>query len=203
LRKKPDGKPVARPGELICCSAYGGSDRNSDPTIGSSVNALARLGAMITLPNPVGLYMDHIDLSGWSAPDASDVSEYVRIVRGRPGMIERLLVEVPAERGFTVSDLAIGGERIRYGGQIAECITVKLVGSAAALGSTQNAPIPCVGRCCVDPAHASQLNRTQDLDAPIPPGEVAAFQDSSTFVAGTQALSPRHVFRHSILRRTR
>lgn len=58
------GDPVTDPQTLICCARYGGANRNSDPTSGATVNALAGLGAMLTLPNPVGLYMDHIDLSG-------------------------------------------------------------------------------------------------------------------------------------------
>ena len=73
LYRNGRGEPVVEPSALICCAGYGGPDRNSDPTIGATVNALARLGAMITLPNPVGLYMDHIDLSGWQAPDGVQV----------------------------------------------------------------------------------------------------------------------------------
>lgn len=68
LRMGASGAPMVEPEALICCAGYGGPDRNSDPTIGATVNALARLGAMITLPNPVGLYMDHIDLTGWEPP---------------------------------------------------------------------------------------------------------------------------------------
>jgi hypothetical protein len=105
---------------------------------------------MITLQNPVGLYMDHIDLSGWAAPDGGDVSDCVHIVRGRPGMIERLMIEVPAKRGFTVSELTIGGVPIGYGGQIAECITVKLVGQAVLVSPpVSNTPALCEGRCCI------------------------------------------------------
>ena len=126
----PQGRLLVEPDALIAYAGYGGANRNSDPTIGASVNALARLGAHVTLRNPVGLYMDHIDLSGWSAPDGRGVADCVRIVRGLPQMIERMVVEVPAERGFDISDLNIAGSPIRYGGQIAECITVKLVGIA-------------------------------------------------------------------------
>jgi hypothetical protein len=178
LRHDSRGEVVVDPEALICCARYGGPDRNSDPTIGSSVNALARLRAWVTLPNPVGLYMDHIDLSGWAAPDGQDVSDCMRILRGRSGMIERVVVEVPAKRGFTVSDITIAGEPIRYGGQIAECITVKLVGSATGFGTVQNDPIPCAGRCCVDPANFTSLGRAIDISAPTPPGEVDAYMSA-------------------------
>jgi hypothetical protein len=160
LREDAYGRTLVEPEALICCAGYGGPNRNSDPTIGATVNAFARLGAMITLQNPVGLYMDHIDLAGWVAPDGGDVAECVGIVRGMPGMIERLLVEVPLHRGSTVSDLTIAGEPIAYGGQIAECITVKLVGQAALVSPrVENIPAPCEGRCCISPAKATMLSQ--------------------------------------------
>jgi hypothetical protein len=175
LYRNADGDPVLTPGALICCAAFGGPDRNSDPTIGATVNALARVGALITLPNPVGLYMDHIDLAGWEAPLGIDVGECVRIVRGAPGMIERLVVEVPTSSGLTVGDLTIGGEPIEYGGQIAECITVKLIGGATKLGSIQNARTACVARCCIDHANSRLLERAIPFPRPAPPGEQDAF----------------------------
>jgi hypothetical protein len=172
------GEVVVEPEPLICCAAFGGADRNSDPTIGATVNALARLGAMITLANPVGLYMDHIDLTGWSAPKGVEIEECVHVVRGdaRKRMIERLVVEVPHKSGSTVSDLCIGGVPIAFGGQIAECITVKLTGAAAAIGSVHYAPIvACGNRCCVDPAHFVMLGEQIAIGDPAPPGTVVAF----------------------------
>jgi len=41
-RKDGRGLTLAEPDALIFCAAYGGPDRNSDPTIGAAVNALAR-----------------------------------------------------------------------------------------------------------------------------------------------------------------
>src|ERR1051325_813020 len=102
LYRNNRGETLVQADVLNCCAALGGSDRNSDPTIGATVNALARAGAMITLVNPVGLYMDHIDLTGWEVPDGIAASDCIRIVRGRPGLIERLVVEVPSETGRLV-----------------------------------------------------------------------------------------------------
>ena len=177
LYRNGRGEPVVEPSALVCCAGYGGPDRNSDPTIGATVNALARLGAMITLPNPVGLYMDHIDLSGWQAPNGVRIEECVRVVRGAPGMIERMVVEVPVQSGGVIGDVTIGGVPIEYGGQIAECITVKLVGAAAGLGSVQNAPNACGGRCCMDAADPRRLDRPIPFSRPAPPGERDAFVD--------------------------
>ena len=169
LYRNATGEPVVEPSALICCAGFGGPDRNSDPTIGATVNALARAGAMVTLPNPVGLYMDHIDLAGWQAPAGVRVADCMRVERGTPGMIERLVIEVPSGGG-TVGDLTIGGEPIIYGGQIAECITVKLIGGAAQLGAVRNAPTQCVGRCCIDPADPRVLGRPIGLSHATPPG---------------------------------
>jgi hypothetical protein len=193
------GELIVEPDPLICCARYGGPDRNSDPTIGATVNALARLGAKITLRNPVGLYMDHIDVTGWSLPAGIAAKDCVRVVRGDAAhrMIERLVVEVPAETGYTVSDIRIGGEPIRYGGQIAECITVKLVGLGALAGVT-NSPQSCSGRCCVDPADLRTLNRSvpyKDDTGPIPAplGTVAAFSDEGGERPGPVELAPSAV----------
>lgn len=187
VRKSADGRLLVEPDALISAAAYGGPDRNSDPTIGGTVNALARLGAMITLQNPVGLYMDHIDLAGWAAPDGGPVTDLVRIVRGQPGMIERLEVEVPPERGFSLSDVTIAGVPIRYGGQIAECITVKLTG-VAVLTKETSVPIGPDARGIIDPADArSFLNRAVDLKNPLPLGTVEALVGQGE---GAQAPTP-------------
>jgi hypothetical protein len=176
----PQGRVLVEADALICYAGYGGANRNSDPTIGASVNALARLGAYVTLRNPVGLYMDHIDLSGWEAPNGGSASDCVRVVRGSPGMIERMVVEVPKERGFTVSDLLIAGVPIRYGGQIAECITVKLVGTANILPKPQDrTPTGPFRRGAIDPHWPTAL-RSLHLKDPIPAGSVEALLEQGT-----------------------
>ena len=178
LRHDSRGRLLVEADPLVCCAAYGGPDRNSDPTIGAGVNALARLGAYVTLKNPVGLYMDHIDLSGWKAPDGKDVTNCVRMVRGMPQMIERLVIEVPQERGFTVSDITIGGVPINYGGQIAECITVKLIGMANLLAKPiSNEPVACDGRCCIDRGYPATLKRSIRTTLELPAGTQNAFLD--------------------------
>ncbi|HEV7723135.1 MAG TPA: hypothetical protein VGO60_17725 [Iamia sp.] len=178
LYRGADGVRVSDPDALICCAAYGGVNRCSDPTIGSSVNELAALGAAITLRNPVGLSMHHIDLAGFAAPDGSPVTEdYFRVLRGQElGLIERAVFAVPDGAEFTVSDLTIGGVPIAYGGQIAERITVNLVGRAGALGSFTNTPLACVAGCCGD---GEYLAYRQPTGAPCRPGMVPVFVDTS------------------------
>ena len=168
VREDSRGHILVEPEPLICCTGNGNPDRNSDTTIGSTVNALARMGAYVTLQNPLGLYIDHIDLAGWAAPDGGGVADCVSIVRGTPGMIQRLEVEVPLERGFTVSDLTIGGVNIEYGGQIAECITVKITGVAARPAAVYPKPVPCVGQCWIDPNNPTMLGRSVRYEDPEP-----------------------------------
>jgi hypothetical protein len=197
LHNDPHGRLLTEPDALICYAGYGGPNRNSDPTIGSTVNALARLGAYVTLRNPIGLYMDHIDLSGWRAPDGGDVSDFVRIIRGTPGMIERLVVEAPAGRNLTVGDLTIAGTPIRFGGQVAECITVKLVGIANIVPQpVRNAPVAARVRGYLDPSYPTAIGGPQDQSASLPPGTVEAFLDQGILAlrAATKnraAASPR------------
>jgi hypothetical protein len=181
LRTDPKGRLLVEPDALIAYAGYGGPNRNSDPTIGAAVNALARLGAYVTLKNPVGLYMDHIDLSGWRAPDGGDVTEFVRIARGMPGMIERLVVEAPPGRKLTVSDLSIAGEPIRFGGQIAECITVKLVGLANIVPNPVQGPSVRARRhSSIDPFDPRTVGRSQAATDSLPPGTVEAYQGEGT-----------------------
>ncbi len=191
LRVDPAGNPVTLPEPLVCGAAYGGPNRTSDPTIGSSVNDIARLGAFVTIKNPVGLYMDSIDLAGFETPDGKPVTEdYFRIVRGRAGMIERAVFEVPAGVRYSVSDLRVGGRPIRFGGQIAEHIKVKLVGEACAIGHFSNTPVPIDSKCCIGKDHPFVLGRSVAIDEPCPDGFAAAFTQGGTPQARRAAAAP-------------
>jgi hypothetical protein len=175
-----DRRPVVIPDELVCCAQYGGSARSSDPTIGGTVNSLARLGFWITLANPVGLYMNDLNAEGWTKPNGESIApdEYFRVLRGdkSKGLIERAVLEVPAKEGFTVSDLRIAGVPIRYGGQVAQKINIKLVGQAQAPGSFSNATIACTGRCGLNQALPRALTRPSALGDPLPEGYIPAFE---------------------------
>ena len=194
LYKDARGTPVVDPDELISRTGMGGPNRNSDPTIAATVNALARLGAKITLANPVGLYMDHIDCTGWTVPGGVTAQECVRVVRGHDRMIERLVVEAPDD-SFAVSDILIGGEPIVYGGQIAECITVKLIGAAADLGSMSSPLLPLPSSAFVDPANAREIFQARRRGAPG--GTVPAFVCEAGELE-VQPMSPSQTQRRSV-----
>ena len=116
--------------------------RSSDPRILWDVNQLARAGFKITLANPVGLLIDDLDDSGFTKPNGDPAGNYWRVLRGFNGGILRAVYEVPPGEGFVVGEMKIGGELIKYGGQIAEHVTVKLVGQAWEAASISNTPIP-------------------------------------------------------------
>ena len=144
LRKK-NGTVINDPDALIRCSGFGEPLRASDPHIGDEVNTLARNGYAITLQNPVGLYMDVLETTGWATPDGTPAIQFWKPIRGGAGMTVRAMFEVPAALGYTVGDITIGGEPIKYGGQIAKHLNMKLTGLACRSGSFQNAALDCPG----------------------------------------------------------
>lgn len=142
LRQK-NGTTLTDADALIRCGGYGAPGRASDPHIGSEVNTLARAGYAITLLDPVGLYMEPPDTTGWVTPDGTAAVDFWKSLRGAPGMTVRSVFEVPAGKGYVVGDIKIGGANIEYGGQLADKITMKLTGIACRQGSKLNTARPC------------------------------------------------------------
>lgn len=124
---------VGRPGSRHVRDGYeitSSARTSADPRVGIDIDDLARKGLSVTAAEAVGLYMAAWDDTGWTKPDGSPVGNYWRVVRGHPGAALRLEYEVPAAEGFDVSDIKIGGRPIRFGGHLAEHITVTAVGRA-------------------------------------------------------------------------
>ncbi len=149
LRKDDNGQPITEAVALINCARYGVADRASDPHIGSEVNRLARDGFSITLRNPIGLYIDSVDLSGIRKPDGSSITQaYFRVLRGGPGETLRAVFETPAGetaggQTFVAGDLKLGSANLTFGGQIAKRIKMRLTGVAVEKGSIPNKIFPC------------------------------------------------------------
>ncbi len=109
------------------------AETSADPRVGFDVGALARKDLCVTLRDPVGLYMLGWDDTGWTKPDGSPVGNYWRVVRpaaGSPVPALRVEYQVPKDEGFVVGDISIGGRPIKYGGHIAEHVTVTVGGVA-------------------------------------------------------------------------
>ena len=145
ILRQVNGQLLTDADELIQCAKYGQPGRASDPHIGADVNELARNGFAITLLNPVGLYIDSLDTTGWVTPNGKAASQFWKSIRGKLGMTVRTVFEIPAGEGYTVSDIKIGGTDIEFGGQIAEFIDVKLTGVACREGQFDNQAFGCVG----------------------------------------------------------
>ena len=150
-RKHADGSPITDPDELIRCAQFGAPGRASDPHIGDIVNGLARQGFSITIKNPIGLYINKIDLTGFKKPDGTPITPaYFKITRGSAGQGLRAIFEVPpgetsGGHPFKVSDITIGGVKIAFGGHIAKRISVKLTGVAVEKGMINNPMFDCIG----------------------------------------------------------
>jgi hypothetical protein len=168
LRSTASGRLLQAAKCLLCCGGFGDINRSSDPAIGAAVNELARAGYALTVANPIGLYMSHLEDAGWTRPDGTPVpSTYWRVERmaaGTPGLAGsaravRAVYEVPdgethddgdVVRPLRVGDLRIGGAAIRYAGQVAEAVRMVLVLAAWPLGDRAPKPIGCEPeyRCC-------------------------------------------------------
>ncbi len=146
VRRRRNGAEPATAAALIACAGFGDGARNSDPKIGFDVNSLARQGFMVTLTNPVGLYMVGFNDAGWKFADGVSARGLLKILRGAPGRAVRATFELtPAlkQQGRTVSDVLIGGVPIAFGGQIAERITMGIQGAACRPGSVNNGLVAC------------------------------------------------------------
>lgn len=104
---------------------------------------MAALGFGVTLADPVGLFVDHLDMAGFTVADRMEPldPDGFEVGRGRSGMFSRAVFAAPKGSTYSVSDVKIAGEPIRYGGQLAERMTVKLIGLAATGADHHNAPI--------------------------------------------------------------
>lgn len=121
-----------------------GGPHHADPTVIAHFNRLAREGRLITLEDPVGLYILGVDTDGWKTPDGSPPEDLVQYVRGTPPV--RARVAVPPGRGFSLSEVTIGGEPIRWGSQIAERTTVAVIASVSPPGKIRpTRGTPCTG----------------------------------------------------------
>ena len=142
------------PRRLICCAEFGGVNRSSDPLIGAGVNGAARAGRMVTLANPVGLYMGTIDIATLRGPQNEPIADQaLKIVRASANNEMILRAEVVAPQGLTLDQCTLGGKKLELGGQIAQKITMRLFGlvKTAAVPGRDAEEKPCSAKCCSKP----------------------------------------------------
>lgn len=143
LRKNKNGKPVTHPQTLVVCAGLGDERRHSDPQIASAVNTLVGKRFEITLADPPGLYLDRFVTTGMETPDGADARTFWTVERGKPGHVVRARFEVPANLGYAVGDITLGGRPIVAGAQLADRVHVRIE-AVARKGSFQTARKPCV-----------------------------------------------------------
>ena len=113
------------PGKQALMQAHDGSHdgaaspmRGSDPSITQAMYELCAPGngAKATLADPIGVYMDPVDVSGWAAPDGTPLaaSEIVTRVRGEEGAAMRYAIRIPDGKGYVLGDCTVGGQKVRY-----------------------------------------------------------------------------------------
>jgi hypothetical protein len=147
VRRQEGGVEHTSPIPLIKCAGFGDDIRNSDPNIGIGVNTLARQRRMITLANPTGLYMQGFDGAGLTI-DGAPAGGFFTVVRGALPFGLRAVYKLPPAleaAGKTVSDVKIGAALITFGGQLAQRVTMHLVGVASVAQSVANTPVGCQG----------------------------------------------------------
>ncbi len=180
LLREQGGQPVTDPDQLIQCSRFGTPGRNSDPHIGSEVNSVIIGGGLVaSLQDPVGLYIQTPDFSGYSLPSDpklpadADVSECWSIVRGHArgandnvDFILHARFEIPqrwkqAGVSFTVGDIQINGNTIQYGAQITQTFQIALRGLALPTTLPPEKTQPCQAP---NPKSIPTPQGVQDLD---------------------------------------
>ena len=149
LRTDAAGSPVTDQAALICCAAYGGMNRSSDPTIGGKINGLVRSGLAVSIADPVGLYIGEIDPQPIELPGGIAFQDCWKVKRGDAAgrMILNAEFSLPEGSGFGLNDVLVGGEPLRFGSQLAELITIVIHG----IGLPRNDQAPtrgCDQRCC-------------------------------------------------------
>jgi hypothetical protein len=182
LRRDANDQAIVDPSRLICCSGFGGAMRSSDPTIGAAVNGLVRAGKVVALRNPVGLYIDKLDLSVFEGPNGEDVSAWWKIVRGGTGMVLRGELAPPPGASFGLSQIKVQNKLLTWGGQIARHIQMKLVGIAKD-GTVKQRGARCNQHCCVAEAELGTpdpLLRQVSAGEMCPAGSVDAFPELVT-----------------------
>ncbi len=142
LRTHPDGTPVNSKAALVRCAGLGEEERNSDPKIATEVNSLAENGMRLTLADPVGIYITGLEISGMTFPDGLSKDDCWHVERGTLEHAVRASFSVPEGSG-TVSDVSIDGEPIRFGGQLAARVSVRIVAVAHSPGTVDPVSIPC------------------------------------------------------------
>ena len=184
--------PVTSPSELVCCAAYGGPDRSSDPTIGAAVNGLVRQGLSVTIDDPVGLYLHSLDPTPFELPTGVTFDDCWKVIRGEQATNRILRAEFALPDGAELDSVLVGGEPLQFGAQVAEFVSVVIFGKGYDRENGTPVARSCIGHCCTNLSVPS-LQTIQSIDTPCPdlagPGLAAAVIESQAPLANLKGLT--------------
>lgn len=143
---------------LTACGGYGALNRNSDPTIGQSVNTLALSGFRVMVSNPIGLYVGEVDVSGFRDPHGNLVprEEILTVHRGsfqdEDGLarVLRFSVHTPTGAAYGLEECTLDGFPLSTGGPIARQTTVVIHGIAMT-ATGPHSIVDCEAKACPHP----------------------------------------------------
>jgi hypothetical protein len=138
------------PRALICCAGYGDGNRSSDPIIGAKVYEYANQGLSVSLPDPVGLYIQSWNADLFAGPNGESLEGAWNPTRGDEASrrVLRLVFEVPDGMDF----VRAGGVTVQWGGQVADALKVHVTAMAKDLGAGAGSdPRACQASCCEHP----------------------------------------------------
>ena len=149
---------------LLCCSHGGNPNRNSDPLIGQQAYTQVLEKRRYTLANPVGLYIAAVEEQRLTLENGDVIPrEWWNEVRGQDlwdpskSRVLRLELEVPAGEGIVLGDLFVDGNPLKYGGQLAQVLSVHLFVTRWSRTDGSIGPVvDCLATCC-------RKNGTQQL----------------------------------------
>jgi hypothetical protein len=147
-KRKGSTDLITNQDELIMCSKYGNPGRNSDPHIGASINGLARAGNMVTVVDPIALYIHEFDTSSFvydlKSTSGKPKKEHLQEIKDKDKVFVvqrgdlskklglRIRVAVPdGVKGIDGQQLNVSNiydtntkQHIRYGAQFADYILI-------------------------------------------------------------------------------
>ncbi len=148
---------------LTACGGYGALNRNSDPTIGQSVNTLALIGFQVMVSNPIGLYIGEINVGGFRDPDGNTVArdDILTIHRGsfkdEDGLarVLRFSVHPPEGSNYGLEACSFNDHPLTTGGPIARETTVVIHGVAKPTSGDQKLT-DCSKKACAHSTRSPQ-----------------------------------------------
>ncbi len=196
---RPDVSTHADRFALIACGGFGAVNRNSDPTIGRSVNTLALSGYKAMVSNPIGLYVGEVDVTSFRDPDGHPVprDRILTVHRGtfqdEDGLprVLRYSIHPPEGVGYTLDQCSFDGYPLTTGGPVARKTTVTIHGIAEE-SDTDNPVKTCVGQVYEHPTKRPKYFEVVAANAACPLSDDRVWHEAPIPLAPDAPRPPVH-----------